>query len=197
MTDKPEPADDAAAPENETESQIEENTFPASYVRELRAENARRRTNERKLESTIKDLAAVVGGDASEPEGLPVRARELMEQSVRNRTLAEEVLLTSRFAQLAAEHVVVDPDAARRLLDMSGVKVDLETREVEGLEEAMETRCAVARRLAEGQALLALEQGFTNCLGLALAGELGDLGGELLDLLVLDAHCHPGTSRPR
>ncbi len=140
MTDRPEPADEtAAASEGQPELNADEASFPASYVRELRAENARRRTNERKLESTLKELASTVGADETEPEELVSRVKRALEQSGQDRALAEEALISSKLSQLTAERDVVDPDAARQLLDMSGVTVDLEARKVEGLDEAMET----------------------------------------------------------
>ena len=139
MTHEAEPAPEGTTPADvTTESGDDESTFPASYVRELRAENARRRTNERKLEGTLKELASALGADEHEPETVTKRVRVVLEQSGQNRALAEEVLLASRLSQLAVERDVVDPDAAKRLLDMSGVKVDLESRVVEGLDEAMD-----------------------------------------------------------
>ena len=118
----------------------EESSFPASYVRELRAENARRRANERKLEGTLKELASMVGAKEGEGEmeGLSARVKAAMEAGREGRALAEEVLVGSKFKELVAERGVVDADAAGRLVDMSGVKVDLARREVAGLEEAMD-----------------------------------------------------------
>ena len=139
MTHEAEPAPEGTSPADvTTESGSDESAFPASYVRELRAENARRRTNERKLEGALKELASTVGAEEHEPEAVMDRVREVLERSGKNRALAEEILLTSRLSQLALERDVVDPDAAERLLDMSGVKVDLESRVVEGLDEAMD-----------------------------------------------------------
>ena len=142
MTDDLRPEGDNIAPDADrtpAETAGDEAVFPASYVRELRAENARRRTNERRLESTLKELASSVGADETEPEELVDRVKRAVEQSGQDRSLAEEVLISSRLSQLTAERDVVDPDAARQLLDMSGVTVDLEARKVEGLDEAMET----------------------------------------------------------
>ena len=140
MTDRPEPADETAATsESQPELNDDETVFPASYVRELRAENARRRTNERKMESTLKELASTVGADETEPEEFVSRIKRAVEQSGQDRALAEEALIAGKLSQLTAERDVIDPDAARQLLDMSGVTVDLEARKVEGLDEAMET----------------------------------------------------------
>jgi len=117
----------------------EEERFPGSYVRELRAENARRRANERKLEGMLKEVAATVGLKEEEWAGVSEKVKGAMEASRESRALAEETLVGSRFRELVVQRGVVDADAAGRLLDMSGVKVDLEARTVEGLEEAMET----------------------------------------------------------
>jgi len=113
-------------------------SFPASYVRELRAENARRRTNERKLEGTLSELASALGVEGGSSEAVVERVKEALAGSAENRALAEEALLSSRLTELAVEREVVDCDAARRLLDMSGVTVDLSSREVAGLEEALD-----------------------------------------------------------
>ncbi len=118
----------------------EEESFPASYVRELRAENARRRANERKLEEMLKAVATTVGLKEGAWEGVTEKVKVAMEASSESRALAEEALVESRFRELIRERGVIDADAAGRLLDMSGVKVDLEARKVEGLEEAMDSR---------------------------------------------------------
>ena len=125
--------------------------FPADYVRQLRAENARRRTSEKRLSALVAELAAQVGA-AEEPEALLTRVKELHEQSSRGAQLAREVLLSTTFAQAARDRDVVDPDAAWRLMDTSGVTVDLESRAVTGLEEALEALLA-ARPYLVGRAV--------------------------------------------
>ena len=90
----------------------------------------------RRLEGVLKELGAAVG--AQEMEGIGEKVKEALGRAREDRAMAEEMLVGGRFKELVAERGVVDADAAGRLIDMSGVKVDVEKRSVEGLEEAMD-----------------------------------------------------------
>ena len=91
-----------------------------------------------RLEATVKEIADALGVKDEEVADVGERLRGMVESERSARTLAEETLLESRFREMVRERGVIDADAAGRLMDMSGVKVDLEKREVEGLNEAME-----------------------------------------------------------
>ena len=108
-------------------------------MKELREEIARRSANESRLEAALSAVASAVGGTGeAKAEELAERVKGAMERARGDRALAEETLVGGRFRELVAERGVVDADAAGRLIDMSGVKADVEGRKVEGLEEAMD-----------------------------------------------------------
>ena len=114
----------------------------AAQVRELVEEIEQKRVKERRLEAVLRELATAAGAEDEELDGIAGKVKTALEQGREDRAIAEEVLVGSRFRELVAERGVVDADAAGRLMDMSGVKVDLTNRKVEGLEEAMDALVA-------------------------------------------------------
>ena len=116
----------------------EEMDAAAAQVRELVKEIEPRRMKERKLEKVLRELATAAGAGDEELDGIAGKVKTALAQGREDLAIAEEMLVGSRFRELVAEHGVVDADAAGRLMDMSGVRVDLANRKVEGLEEAMD-----------------------------------------------------------
>jgi predicted nuclease with TOPRIM domain len=111
----------AAEADVQPAQEAEEERYDAAYVRKLRAEAAEYR---RKLRELERELRKRDEEKLSETERMRTRLSELereltqRELELREHTLRYETMLRAR------ELGIIDPDAAYRLLDLSGVEYD-------------------------------------------------------------------------
>ena len=117
----------------------EPKTFSEEYVKTLREENARRRLAEKSVKEELARVRDAVGLEDDGSVDLTEAVEKMRARSEADRELAREALIDAEFAKLAGDLDFVDVDAARRLADMSAVRVDLESRSCEGLREVLET----------------------------------------------------------
>jgi hypothetical protein len=116
----------------------EPKVFSEDYVRTLREENARRRLAEKNVKEQMTRVRDMLGVESEDPGELEKTVARMRGQSEADRETAREALLQAEFAKLSRELDLVDGDAAWRLADRSTVRVDLESRKVEGLREVLE-----------------------------------------------------------
>jgi hypothetical protein len=116
----------------------EPKVFTEEYVKSLREENARRRVAEKSANDELARVRAALGIAGEASADAVKSAENLRTQSEADRELAREALVRSEFAKVSIELGLVDADAAWRLADTSAVKVDLRSRKVEGLREALD-----------------------------------------------------------
>ena len=114
--------------------------FPEDYVKELRDENAQRRLAEKNVRDQLAQVRDALGVPQDDGSADVVQTiHDLRSRSEADRGLAAETLVRAEFNRAAAELDEVDADAAWRLADKDGIRVDLESRKVEGLREVLET----------------------------------------------------------
>ena len=123
----------------EPETQDEPKTFSEEYVKTLREENARRRLAEKTVKEELARARDALGVQDDASADLAEACERLRTQSETDRRLATEALIRAEFATIASDLELVDADAAFRLADTSAVRVDPETRKVEGLREVIES----------------------------------------------------------
>lgn len=111
----------------------EPKTFDEAYVRKLRAESARYRTQMSKLEEQLKGLN---DAQLSEKERLQKRVAELERQHVDEERERQERTLRYEAMLMAGKLGLVDPDAAYRLLDLTAIEYD-DNGKPSNLEQAM------------------------------------------------------------
>ena len=137
-----EPSEDGLNPvgEDRTDSTASDppKSFPEDYVKTLREENARRRLAEKNVKDELTRVKDALGVECEESESAADAAEKLRTRSEADRELAREALMQAEFARLSTELEIADADAAWRLADRSAVRVDLDSRKVEGLREVME-----------------------------------------------------------
>jgi len=117
----------------------EPKTFSEDYVKTLREENARRRLAEKDVKEQLARVREALGVGDDGSADVTEAVSELRTRSEADRELAREALLRAEFAKVSAELELVDADAAWRLADRGAVRVDLESRKVDGLREVLET----------------------------------------------------------
>ena len=117
----------------------EPKTFSEEYVKTLREENARRRLAEKSVKEELARVRDALGLEDHESVDLTEAVGKMRARSETDRKVAIEAIIDAEFTKLSGELDLVDVDAARRLADMSAVRVDLETRSCEGLREVLET----------------------------------------------------------
>jgi hypothetical protein len=113
--------------------------FSEEYVRTLREENARRRLAEKNAKEELARVREALGIGGDETADATQEAGRMRARSEADRETAKEALVRAEFAKVSGELELVDADAAWRLADMGAVRVDLESRKVEGLREVLET----------------------------------------------------------
>ena len=123
---------------SEPENQDEPKTFSEEYVKTLREENARRRLAEKTVKEELARARDALGIENHESVGLAEAAEALRNRSEADRKVAVTALIETEFTKVASELDLIDADAALQLADTSAVKVDLESRKVEGLREVLE-----------------------------------------------------------
>jgi hypothetical protein len=124
---------------SENANSDEPKVFSEEYVRTLREENARRRLAEKNAKEELARVREALGVGSEESADVTKEAQRMRAHSEADRELAREALTLAEFAKLSSELELVDADAAWRLADMRAVRVDLESRKVEGLREVLET----------------------------------------------------------
>ena len=117
----------------------EEKTFSEEYVKTLREENARRRLAEKSVKEELARVRDAAGLEDDGSVTLLEAVETLRARSEADRSAAIDAIIDAEFTKAAGELDLVDVDAARRLADMSAVRVDLESRTCEGLREVLET----------------------------------------------------------
>ena len=123
----------------ESANSDEPKVFSEEYVKTLREENARRRLAEKNVREELARVRDVLGIGSEESADVTKEAERMRAQSEADRELAKEALTRAEFTKVSSELGLVDADAAWRLADMHSVRVDLESRKVEGLREVLET----------------------------------------------------------
>jgi len=123
----------------EGENQDEPKTFSEDYVKTLREENARRRLAEKQANDELARARDALGIKDHASVDLAEACETMRTRSETDRRLATDALVRAEFAQIANDLDLVDADAAFRLADTSAVRVDPESRKVEGLREVIES----------------------------------------------------------
>ena len=123
---------------SEVAANDEPKVFTEDYVKSLREENARRRHAEKTANDELARVRTALGIGSEGSADAVMSAEKLRAQSEADRELAREALVRAEFAKASTELGLVDADAAWRLADTSAVKVDLRSRKVEGLREALD-----------------------------------------------------------
>jgi hypothetical protein len=123
----------------ESANHEEAKVFSEEYVRTLRDENARRRLAEKNAKEELARVREALGIGNDETADATKEAGRMRARSEADRETAKEALMRAEFAKVSGELELVDADAAWRLADMNAVRVELESRKVEGLREVLET----------------------------------------------------------
>jgi hypothetical protein len=116
----------------------EPKTFSEEYVKTLREENARRRLAEKTANEELARVRTALGIESEGSADAAKAAEKLRAQSEADREAAREALTRAEFVKASGELGFIDADAAWRLADLSAVRVDLRSRKVEGLREALD-----------------------------------------------------------
>lgn len=115
-------------------------TYTEDYVRALRGEAAGYRTQLRQLESVLGAIKQYFGveGEVKDWRKVLESHKAAQEQALAQATQrAQQMLITAEIKAQAAALGIVDPDAAAKLADLSGVKVG-DDGTVTGVKEALE-----------------------------------------------------------
>lgn len=115
-----EEAETTEAQEAESASSTEEKTFGEDYVKKLRDEAAKHRTEARQAQERLKEIE---DAEKSEAEKAIERANELERERDEAVTRANDTLIRAAVVNEAAKQGAVDPDAALALLPKDAVTI--------------------------------------------------------------------------